>query len=235
MPKTMAALHLFTYLLLILTLFSGVFSLQVYIKRSLMYPFSCSAQIRTCNASLYYNNDGVTKEEVAAYYQVNASSQIKPIMHGNKEDYLITVPCSCSSMYGITGYFYNTTYTVKLNDTFLDVSAKYYSGQAWRFEEEDRFFLPDKNFTMHILCGCSESDTQTVVTYTVQNYDTLSDIATLLSAKLENLVSLNGNLIQNPEFIQVGWVLFVPKEKNGIKTSKTGELSLRNEIMSFEN
>ena len=234
MPTTMASHHFPLYLLLLFPLFSVVFALKVFIKDSLMYPLSCSDKIQACNASLYHINEGFTKEEVAAYYNVNASSQIKPIMHGNREDYLITVPCSSSSMFGITEFFYNTNYTVKLNDTFVDVSAKYYSGQAWRFEEEDRYFKPDHNYTMHLLCGCPESDSQIVVTYTVQDHDTLSYITTLLSAKMENLLSLNQNLIQDPAFIVVGWVLFVPREKNGIKTSNTGEC-LRKEIMGFEN
>nr|ASM47254.1 exopolysaccharide receptor [Trema levigatum] len=215
----MVTYHLLPYLLLMFPLCSRVFTLHVSMKESLMYPFSCSAQIKTCNASLYHINEGLTIEEIAAYYKVNASSQIEPIMHDNREDYLITVPCSCSSMFGVTGYFYNTTYNVKLNDTFLDVSAKYYSGQAWRFEEEDQYFKPDKNFTLHLLCGCLESDSEIVVTYTVQDHDTLLNIAARLSANFDNLVRLNGHLTQNPAFILVGWVLFVPKEKNGNKTS----------------
>ncbi|KAM6589348.1 hypothetical protein CsatA_011953 [Cannabis sativa] len=220
----MASYHnLLPYLFLMFTNFHGVFPQPVNVTTSIMNPFNCSAKIKTCNALLYYNNEGITKEEVATYYHVNASSQIKSIIHGNnKEDYLISVPCSCSSMYGNNSYFYNTTYKVKLGDTFQNVSTKYYSGQGWRFEEEDKSFKPDNDYTMHLLCGCLESDSQIVVTYTVQDHDTLSSIATLLSAKFDDLVGLNRNLTQNPDFIKEGWVLFVPMEKNGIKISKTG-------------
>ncbi|XP_010100381.2 lysM domain receptor-like kinase 3 [Morus notabilis] len=220
----MAFHHFLPYLLLLLltTLFSGVFGYHVFIKRSLMYPFNCSLQFRTCNASLYHTNDGFTKEQLASFYKVN-TSQIKSIMHANKEDFLINVPCSCSSIHGIIGYFFDVLYAVQLNDTFLDVSAKFYNGQAWNFEEELQYFQAGTNFTMHLLCGCSESDSQIIVTYTVQDHDTLSDIATLLSARLSNLVRLNGNLADNPAYIEPGWVLYVPTEKNGIKSSKNGK------------
>lgn len=221
MPTTMASHHFLVYLL-VMTLFSGVFALHSFIKRSAMYPFNCTNQLQICNASLYHANNGFTKEQVAYFYSVN-TSQIKPITHNKQEDFLITVPCSCSSVHGITGYFYDTIYLVKRNDTFLDVSTRFYNGQAWNFEEE----LPaGLNFTMHLVCGCLESDSQIVVTYTVQDHDTVSDIANLLSAKFSNLVSLNGNLDGNPGFIQPGWVLYVPMEKNGILSSSKGEFFL---------
>ncbi|XP_062112500.1 lysM domain receptor-like kinase 3 [Humulus lupulus] len=219
--------NLLPYLSLVFPIVYGVSPQPSNVTTSTMHTFNCSAQIKTCNALLYYDNEGVTKEEVASYYHVNASSQIKSIIHGNKEDYLISVPCSCSSLYGTNGYFYNTTYKVKFGDTFQNVSTKYYSGQAWYFEDEDPIFKPNKDFPIHLLCGCSESDSQIVVTYTVQAHDTVSSIATLLSAKFDNLVGLNGNLALNPEYIEVGWVLFVPMEKNGINNNNTSKIGMR--------
>ncbi|XP_060669096.1 lysM domain receptor-like kinase 3 [Ziziphus jujuba] len=208
-------------LLLLTTLFSGVSTnIDVSIKSTLMSPFNCSSQIRTCNASLYHINYGTLREDqIAAFYSVSVS-QMKPITYGNKQDYLITVPCSCNNMGGTTGYFYDTIYKVKAGDSFVNVSAQLYSGQALRVGTE--LFMPEIDFTMHLLCGCVESDTQTVATYTVQLHDTVSSIATLLSAKVENVVSLNRNLTENPDFIDIGWVLYVPMEKNGNENPKPG-------------
>lgn len=211
--------------LLLTTLFSVVSTnIDVSIKSTLMSPFSCSLQINTCNASLYHiNYDTLREDEIAAFYSVNVS-QMKPITNGNKQHYLIKVPCSCNTILGNTGYFYDTIYKVKPGDSFEDVSAQIYSGQAFRDGTQN--FMPETDFSMHLLCGCVESDRQTVATYTVQLGDTISSIAALLSAKVENVVSMNRNLTENPAFIDIGWVLFVPMEKNGIEKPPAGEIYL---------
>ncbi|KAM0987517.1 hypothetical protein ACFX14_011773 [Malus domestica] len=67
-----------------------------------------------------------------------------------------------------------------------------------------------------------KSQSQIAVTYTVQELDTVSDIGTLLSAKIKNIEDMNKNTTENPSFIVVGCVLFVPVEKNGFRTSRPG-------------
>lgn len=182
-------------------------------------PLPCSKGINTCNASLYHENTGLQKEQIASYYSV-PQSNINPIRRGNEEDYLITVTCSCKDINGTKGYFYDAFYEVQKGDTLLGVSDRIYSGQTWTNES----FEVGNTVSMHLMCGCVERDSQIMVTYTVQRGDTLSDIATLLSAEVSAIESMNRNLSTNPGFIDVGWVLFVPKEKNGIP--KKGELGL---------
>ncbi|KAK9934610.1 hypothetical protein M0R45_021747 [Rubus argutus] len=202
---------------LILTLFLTLaFSLDVSVESSVIVPFQCSAKIVTCNASLYHISSGLQKEDIASLYSVSPS-EIKPINYSHREDYLINVPCSCKNISGTSGYFYDTIYKVKPSDTFYDVSNNIYSGQALFVKEDQGKFSPGADFPIHLPCGCVDSNSQLVATYTVQGKDTLTDIATLLSAKIENIESMNKNLIQNPSFIVLGWVLFVPMEKNGLK------------------
>lgn len=55
-----------------------------------------------------------------------------------------------------------------------------------------------------------QSSSPVVVTYTVQDSDTLGGIATLLSSSVDEIMSFNNRLIKNPDEIEVGWVLFVP-------------------------
>lgn len=208
---------------LILTLFLTLtFCLDVSVKSSVIVPFQCSAKIVTCNASLYHISNGLQKEKIASFYSVNPS-EIKPIKYSHKEDHLINVPCSCKNISGTSGYFYDTVYKVKPSDIFYDVSNNIYSGQALSVKEEQVKFSPGAHFPIHLPCGCVDSNSQLVATYTVQEKDTLTDISTLLSAKIENIESMNKNLIQNPSFIVLGWVLFVPMEKNGLKNP--GDLS----------
>ncbi|KAM1170844.1 hypothetical protein ACFX15_020720 [Malus domestica] len=206
---------------LFLSLFSAVFAADASIRSALVNPLSCSAKIMTCNASLYHINIDLKVEEIATLYTVNPS-EIRPIKHNKKQDYLISVPCSCKNISGTVGYFYDTTYKVKQFDTFYNVSTKIYSGQPLYIEEEIPQFKTDADFPIHLPCGCVQSQSQIVVTYTVQEHDTLSDIGTLLSAKIENIEKMNKNMTENPSYIVVGWVLFVPMEKNGLRTSKPG-------------
>jgi LysM repeat protein len=154
---------------------------------------------------------------------------MKPIMHGNNQDYLINVPCSCIELDdNITGYFYDTSYRVELGDTFDEVSDEKYSGQAWK-SWGDPTLITGTDLPIHLPCGCVESDSQTVVTYTVQDKDTLSYIATLLSAQLSEILKLNENMTQSSTFIDEGWVLFVPMENNSIPypPPKKGEFLLK--------
>ncbi|KAF7809328.1 lysM domain receptor-like kinase 3 [Senna tora] len=212
----MASLNLLPSLILLpllSTSFVAVFSLD---NSPHIVPFKCSAKINQCNASLYHINYNQNIEEIASLYSVN-SSQIKPIMRGTNQDYLITVPCSCRTTSDLNGYFFDTNYTVKQDDTFSDISNFYYSGQAW--SGKDNLSIGE-NLQIHLLCGCSESDSQIVVTYTVQQNDTTTAIANLLTATLTGIQSMNENLPKDLSFIGLGWVLYVPKELRGIPSSK---------------
>ncbi|CAI0547451.1 unnamed protein product [Linum tenue] len=65
-----------------------------------------------------------------------------------------------------------------------------------------------------LLCGCSGDQAVDIVTYSVQKNDTLGGIAELLSAKVEEIVSLNEGLSQQAlSLIDEGKVLFVPRKK----------------------
>ncbi|KAF2293292.1 hypothetical protein GH714_040667 [Hevea brasiliensis] len=213
--------HLLLFLLLLAAVFTNVLSFDVVTKTSLVYPFSCSDQIQTCNSYLYHISEGLTIDQIASFYSVNTSN-IKPLTI-LKQDYLVSVPCTCKDVNGTQGYFYDTPYRVQSGDTFMNITRMLYSGQAWKVENEEELFVAGDMITIHLLCGCIQAESQEIVTYTVQENDTLSGIAELLTAKLSGIQGLNERLTQNPGYIDVGWVLFIPKEKNGIRAQKQGK------------
>ncbi|ESW25765.1 hypothetical protein PHAVU_003G063700 [Phaseolus vulgaris] len=199
----------------LLTTFPTVFAFEVSIKATNLSPLYCSAKITTCNASLYHTSHNLTIHQISSFYSVT-SSHITPIKHGTKQDYLLRVPCSCKHTSDLSGYFYDTTYKVRPHDTFSNISNLVFSGQAWPVNGT---LHPDENLAIHIPCGCSESDSQIVVTYTVQPNDTPTLIANLLNASLADMLSMNKILDPNFKFIDVGWVLFVPKGSKGLLPS----------------
>ncbi|KAK9276192.1 hypothetical protein L1049_005723 [Liquidambar formosana] len=192
------------------------------LESALLYPLYCSAEIKTCDSMLYHIDNDLSKEQLAYFYSVN-TSQIRSIVHRNKHDYLITVPCSCKDINGTSTYIYDTTYRVQPNDTFVNLSYQIYSGQALKVGGEENSFVAGNEVSIPLVCGCIEGSSQIVVTYTVQENDTLSNIASLLSSTVSGIESMNKNLTQNPDIIDVDWVLFVPMEKNAIPNQGAGK------------
>ncbi|XP_045812826.1 lysM domain receptor-like kinase 3 [Trifolium pratense] len=201
--------HLSLFLLFLAFSLTSVFSIEFSIKKSYMEPFKCSTKIKTCNASLYHINYDHNIEQIANFYSVD-SSQIKPIIRSTKQDYLIKVPCSCKKTNELSGYFYDTIYTARRNESFVDVKNLVYSGQTWQDGED---LVANENVTIHIPCGCSEFESEIVVTYTVQQNDTPTSISLLLNATVDGIVRMNQILVPNPSFIDIGWVLYVPDEE----------------------
>ncbi|XP_022775846.1 lysM domain receptor-like kinase 3 [Durio zibethinus] len=218
-PKliTMASHNLLTCIVfpLLLTLLARICAAGVS-----MFP--CSQDIKKCDALLYHINSGPQKKQIASYYSVDPST-FRYISHRNNQDYLIPVTCTCEDIgNGTKAYLYNASYTVQENDTFAEVSTRIYSGQALEVGGEEKSFITGNKVSMHLLCGCLETQSETIVTYTVQPGDVLSDIATLLSVNINDIQNLNSNLIQNPDDIIAGWVLYVPMENGRIPPPKKG-------------
>ncbi|XP_026383965.1 lysM domain receptor-like kinase 3 [Papaver somniferum] len=109
-----------------------------------------------------------------------------------------------------------TSYTVRPGDSFVNVSDKIYSGQAWEADGEKSIFITGNDVPINLVCGCIGESSQLVATYTVQDKDTLSIIADLFSTDIGEIEKLNPQMTQKKGFLDIGWVLFVPIDKNGI-------------------
>lgn len=201
----------------------AIFFMKTSVSDTQMYPFTCLDKIQSCKALLYQHN-GYQKDEIASLYSVN-TSEIKPKSYANKQDYLVTVNCSCKNVGGTVGYFYDVVYKPKQNDTFYNVSNQNFSGQVWA-KGVNTNLTAGEDTTLHLLCGCVDNDSQVVVTYTVQPQDTVSTIAILLSAEVDEIENLNTYLAPNPSYIEAGWILYVPMEKYGIPAPEKGEHDL---------
>ncbi|KAI3899237.1 hypothetical protein MKW92_044796 [Papaver armeniacum] len=83
---------------------------------------------------------------------------------------------------------------------------KIYSGQAWEADGEKSVFITGNDVPINLVFA----------TYTVQDKDTLSMIADLFSTDIGEIERLNPQMTQKKGFLDIGWVLFVPIDKNGI-------------------
>jgi spore germination protein YaaH len=102
----------------------------------------------------------------------------------------------------------------------VDVKNLVYSGQTW---QDDINLVANENVTIHIPCGCSEFESEIVVTYTVQQNDTPTSISLLLNATVDGIVKMNQILVANPSFIDIGWVLYVPDEELKLSSHSNGK------------
>ncbi|KDP31051.1 hypothetical protein JCGZ_11427 [Jatropha curcas] len=102
----------------------------------------------------------------------------------------------------------------------MKVTSLLYSGQAWEVPNVEELFIAEDMISINLLCGCIKVQSQEIVTYTVQENDSLTGIGEILSAKLSGIEDLNERLIKNPSYIEIGWVLFVPMEKKGRQGQK---------------
>ncbi|KAJ6725669.1 AP COMPLEX SUBUNIT MU [Salix purpurea] len=183
---------------LLATLLAIVFSSDDYTNLQNMYPFTCS-------------DSEVIRICNASLYHTNYD--------GLQKEQL-------ASIYGVSPSRINSISSAK--PTRLSCNTQIFNGQVWWVENEARLFNPGYNFSMHLLCGCTRSKSQIVVTYTVQLHDTLSDISSRLSSTVGGIQSMNINLIKNPGSIIVDWLLFVPT--GSILASRKGSGARKTDI-----
>lgn len=196
-----------------------IFIIETRASEKHVDPFPCSTKIQSCNSLLYQHN-GFQKDQISSLYSVSAS-EIMPVSDSNGQDYLVPVNCSCKNVDGTLGYFYDVVYKPKQHDIFYDVSNQNFSGQVWDGVKNTNLSA-GVGKTLHLLCGCVDNDSEIVVTYTVQEQDTVSSIANLLSAQIDGIENLNAYLDPKTSYIQAGWLLYVPMEKFGIASPKKG-------------
>lgn len=140
-------------------------------------------------------------------------------MHNSNIDYLVSVRCGCEKNNNSNGYYlFDSVYKRKPGESVGYISNEYYSGQVWYASEQD-----DEQLNVHIACGCLDDESKKVVTYTIQAGDTLIGISELLSAKESEVENMNKALTKDPNYMDIGWVLFVPQEDNKIRASKKCE------------
>lgn len=103
------------------------------------------------------------------------------------------------------------------NDTVDGVRTDKFSGLAWIVGGLEA----DVNITLHLPCSCLYAGV-TVVSYAVQEGDTLTTIADLLSSDASAIKDMN-SMVMNANFLSPGWVLFVPMGIRGSLQTSSGK------------
>ncbi|WVZ70153.1 hypothetical protein U9M48_018841 [Paspalum notatum var. saurae] len=178
----------------------------------------------SCSASLYVTPAGRNLSQIVSIFNGN-SSLIHPIKRSSgSEDLLVGVPCVCQVINDtMTGLFHDTQYYVRQDDTPDNVTANTFSGLAMNLGNGSLYY--NTTIPVYLPCGCSSIAAEGVLSYPVQGHDTLSTIASLFRSTPQDIVNLNPSL-SNPDFIQTGWILFVPMGVAGSSKKRVGGLSI---------
>ncbi|ONM41523.1 LysM domain receptor-like kinase 3 [Zea mays] len=184
-------------------------------------PLHCSP-VSSCGSFLYVTPGGRNLSEIASVFNGNASL-IQPVKRlSGSEDLLMAVACECQAISNTTtaaAFLHDTQYKVEPDAIPDDVKSNTFSGLA--MDVGDGFPLtPGATVTVRLPCGCSSSTaSKGVLSYSVQEEDTLSTIASLFSSSPEAILNLNPS-VKNPDFIKPGWILFVPMGVAGSSKKK---------------
>ncbi|KAI5007508.1 hypothetical protein ZWY2020_051604 [Hordeum vulgare] len=185
-------------------------------------PMQCDAASlnASCSSYLYVTPQGRSLSEIASLFNGSAS-RTQPIKRlSGSEDLLVPVPCMCDAINdNMSGLFHDTAYKVNLNDTADNINS-IFSGLAWNITA-----TANTTITVHLLCGCSSTAPEGVISYMVQARDTLSNIATLFRSGSSEILSLNAG-VTDPDFLQPGWILFIPMGVASSSKRKFGGLPI---------
>uniref|UniRef100_A0A0E0JJW3 Protein kinase domain-containing protein n=1 Tax=Oryza punctata TaxID=4537 RepID=A0A0E0JJW3_ORYPU len=190
-------------------------------------PMSCnSVSVNPlCRSYLYVTPEGRDLSEVASDFSGNASLVQRITRLSGSEDLLVNVPCVCEAINAtMTGLFHDSNYTVKGGDTGDIINSKTFSGLALNAGDGHRPNI-DERLIIHLPCGCSSTAPEGVLSYAVQDGDTLGNIASLFRSSWKDILDLNPR-VTNPDFIKPGWILFIPMGVAGPSNKKVRSLPI---------
>ncbi|KAL9363414.1 hypothetical protein Peur_046199 [Populus x canadensis] len=151
----------------------------------------------SCPASLYYvPNTMRSLDETASLFNVD-NDAVKRTIDG----FLVMINCSCLAEHRF--FTWHMDYKVQKGDTWNSISSKF---GFYVVAMSQKVLIPSVIVTLDVLCGCSNN--ADMVTYKVQNGDTVFTICSRFKANETKTVLLNG--LDNPDSIHERDILFIP-------------------------
>ncbi|KAF3775387.1 LysM domain receptor-like kinase 3 [Nymphaea thermarum] len=172
-------------------------------------PLSCSDTSRVCSSFMAYKAGPYqTLSEIQSMFDVLPPQvTMEPSLELDGDRYLF-IKKNCSCFPPVKRYLSNTTFTVRENDgQVAEMVARAYQGLA---------IPPNSTRTVHtgavvslrLLCGCSSSLWNYLLTYVLQEGDTVASLASRFGVSMADIESLNG--IGNPSLMSVGKAYYMP-------------------------
>lgn len=171
-------------------------------------PLHCSDTTRVCESFIAHRlQDTETLMTVQSLFDVT-SADITFDQSFNDKDRYVFVKKSCSCFPFRKQYLTSTTYTVMKNGGFLAPLVEMaYEGLA-QLPNASRIAHLGAVITVDLLCGCSNNVWNYLLSYVLQDQDTLASIASRFGVSMQDIETVNN--ITDPNFISVGKVYYIP-------------------------
>ncbi|XP_010267144.1 PREDICTED: lysM domain receptor-like kinase 3 isoform X2 [Nelumbo nucifera] len=182
-----------------------VLLLNLHCSFSYPAPLNCSDTTRLCTSFLAFKPNRIpTQPLIQSMFDVLPEDVT---VEGDNRDYLfIRKNCSCAA--SAKKYMTNTTFTVREDDgSVYDMVIEAYGGLA---------FLPNSTrsarvglvVSLHLLCGCSSGLWNYLMSYVMQDGDTIESLASRFGVSMDSIEAINR--ISNPDNVSVGTVYYIP-------------------------
>ncbi|XP_042486047.1 lysM domain receptor-like kinase 3 isoform X2 [Macadamia integrifolia] len=179
-------------------------------------PLNCSDTTRLCTSFLAFKpNPDQTLAIIQSMFDVLPQDVT---VEGNAFGYLfIRKNCSCSA--SIKKYLTNTTFTVRKDQGLVyEMVMEAYSGLSF-MPNSTRKARYGSVVSLHLFCGCSNRLWNYLMTYVMQDGDTVDSLASRFGVSMDNIESVNG--ITNPDNVSVGAVYYIPLNSENQAHHKT--------------
>eukprot|EP00268_Persea_americana_P046251 TRINITY_DN475_c1_g1_i1.p1 TRINITY_DN475_c1_g1~~TRINITY_DN475_c1_g1_i1.p1 ORF type:complete len:659 (-),score=94.28 TRINITY_DN475_c1_g1_i1:1009-2985(-) len=168
-------------------------------------PLNCSDTTRLCTSFLALNPDPHhTLAEIQSMFDVLPTDVT---VEDNSHGYLfIKKNCSCSSP--SNKYLTNTTFTVRKEEgSVFKMVTEAYGGLALAPNWTRRARV-GAVVSLHLACGCSSRLWNYLLSYVMNDGDTIESLASRFGVSMDSIETVNG--IADPENVTVGAVYYIP-------------------------
>ncbi|KAH9288122.1 hypothetical protein KI387_032239, partial [Taxus chinensis] len=171
-------------------------------------PLNCYDTTRVCESFIAYKLQSTdTLSRVQSLFDVTSADLTSDQISDVKARYVF-VKKNCGCFPAKHQYLTNTTYTVTNNDGFLaPMLERAYDGLA-QLPNTSRIAHTGAVVAVNLLCGCSNNVWNYLMSYVLQDKDTLSSIASVFGVSVQDIETVNN--ITDPNFLLTGKVYYIP-------------------------
>ncbi|KAL6568201.1 LysM domain receptor-like kinase 3 [Orobanche hederae] len=170
-------------------------------------PLNCTDTIRLCTSFLAFKpTSNQTLFVIQSMFDV---LQEDITAEGNGRDYIfIKKNCSCAVGPGKT-YLTNTTFTVRENNgSVYDVVIDSYGGLAYFPLNYTRAAKKGAVVGLKLMCGCSSGLWNYLMSYVMQDGDSVESLASRFGVSMDSIVTVNG--LSGPDNVTIGALYYIP-------------------------
>ncbi|CAA0826897.1 LysM domain receptor-like kinase 3 [Striga hermonthica] len=129
-------------------------------------------------------------------------------VEGNGRDYIF-VKKNCSCAVGLRAYLTNTTFTVRTdNGSVYDLVMDSYDGLAYFPSNYTRPARRGSVVALKLVCGCSSGLWNYLMSYVMQDGDSVESLASRFGVSMDSIVAVNG--LPGPDNVTVGSLYYIP-------------------------